>query len=277
MAPRKARVALAYDFDGTLAPGNMQEHAFLPGVGIKSKDFWTEVKSIAQENMGDEVLVYMSLMIEKSKVSKKQITRKALNDKGKEITLFPGVSDWFDRVDAYAKEKDVIPEHYLISSGNEEIAQGTPIAKKFKKIFASKFRYDENDSAVWPVLAVNYTNKTQFLFRINKGVLDEHDKQGVNRFVPKDERPIPFENMIFLGDGDTDVPCFRLVKDLGGLSIAVHERGRKKDSLAKRLLSEGRVHAIYPADYGQGLDLEAAVFAKIDEIAARFALNKKLT
>lgn len=276
MAPRKARVAIAYDFDGTLAPGNMQEHAFLPNIGIKSKDFWAEVKSIAQDNMGDEVLVYMSLMIEKSKASTKQISRKALNDKGKAISLFPGVIDWFDRVDAYAKERDVIAEHYLISSGNEEIAQGTVIAKKFRKIFASKFRYDENDAAVWPVLAVNYTNKTQFLFRINKGVLDEHDKLGVNKFVPKDERPIPFENMIFLGDGDTDVPCFRLVKDLGGLSLAVHEKGRKKDTLAKRLLSEGRVHAIFPADYSKGLELEAAVLAKIDEIAARFALSKKL-
>jgi hypothetical protein len=214
----------------------------------------------------------MSLMLEKAKAKHMPVNREALKAKGKDIVLFPGVSDWFDRVNVFAKERDVIPEHYLISSGNEEIAAGTSIAHHFKRIYASKFRYDEYDAAVWPVMAVNYTNKTQFLFRINKGVLDAADKKGVNKFVRMEDRPVPFDNMMFIGDGETDVPCFRLVKDLGGMSIAVHES--RKGELAKRLLHEGRVHSAFVADYGANKPIEKAVFAKIDEIAARHALIK---
>lgn len=276
MAARKPRIAIAYDFDGTLASGNMQEHQFIPDIGMTKQDFWQEVVQIAKDNDGDEILVYMSLMLEKAQAKHVPVNRAALKETGKGIKMFPGVDDWFDRVNAHAKERGVVPEHYLISSGNEEIAQGTSIASKFKKIYASKFRYNEYDAAVWPVLAVNYTNKTQFLFRINKGVLDASDKKGVNKFVPQIERPVPFPNMIFIGDGETDVPCFRLVKDLGGLSIAVHELGTKKDELAMRLLSEGRVHCAFPADYSPGKGVERSVFAKIDEIAARYALDRSL-
>lgn len=274
MALRKPRLAIAYDFDGTLAPGNMQEHQFIPDIGMTTAEFWAEVKAIAEENDGDEVLVYMSLMLERARAKQIPVNREALKEKGKGIALFPGVVDWFDRVNAYCKDNGVIPEHYLISSGNEEIAQGTPIAPKFKKIYASKFRYNEYDAAVWPVLAVNYTNKTQFLFRINKGALNAHDRNGVNKFVPQHERPVPFENMTFIGDGETDIPCFRLVKDLGGLSVAVH--APRKPDLAKQLLSEGRVHAAFVADYSAGSAIEKTIFAKIDEVAAKHALNKSV-
>lgn len=274
MAPRKPRIAIAYDFDGTLAPGNMQEHQFIPDIGMSVQDFWQEVVRIAKENDGDEVLVYMSMMLEKANAKHIPVNRASLKEKGKGIKLFPGVSDWFDRINDHAKSKDVIAEHYLISSGNEEIAAGTSIASEFKRIYASKFRYNEYDAATWPVLAVNYTNKTQFLFRINKGVLDAADKKGVNKFVPMEERPVPFDNMVFIGDGETDVPCFRLVKDLGGLSIAVHEP--RKSELAKRLLREGRVQLDAVADYSAGKPLETAIFAKIDEVAARHALDKTL-
>lgn len=274
MAAKKPRIAIAYDFDGTLAPGNMQEHQFIPDIGMAVTDFWKEVSRIAKENDGDEVLVYMSLMLEKAQAKHIKVNRIALKEKGKGIELFPGVSDWFSRINDYAKSRNVIPEHYLISSGNEEIAAGTSIASEFKRIYASKFRYNEYDAAIWPVLAVNYTNKTQFLFRINKGVLEASDKKGVNKFVRMEERPVPFENMVFIGDGETDVPCFRLVKDLGGLSVAVHER--RKSELAKRLLKEGRVHLATEANYSAGKALEVAIFAKIDDVAARHRLMKTL-
>lgn len=274
MAAKKPRIAIAYDFDGTLAPGNMQEHQFIPDIGMTVADFWREVSRIATENDGDEVLVYMSLMLEKAQAMHIKVNRAALKERGRGIKLFPGVADWFSRINDYAKSRDVIPEHYLISSGNEEIAAGTSIAGEFKRIYASKFRYNEYDAAIWPVLAVNYTNKTQFLFRINKGVLDASDKKGVNKFVPMEDRPVPFRNMVFIGDGETDVPCFRLVKDLGGLSVAVHEP--RKSELAKRLLNEGRVDLATVANYTAGKPLEAAIFAKIDEVAVRHNLSKAL-
>ncbi|MBY8977395.1 haloacid dehalogenase-like hydrolase [Rhodobacteraceae bacterium NNCM2] len=273
---RKPRVAIAYDFDGTLAPGNMQEHQFIPDIGMKISEFWSEVGEIAKENEGDQILVYMSLMLEKARAAKVSVRKEDLSAAGAGIELFAGLDDWFDRIDAHAKDRGVLAEHYMISSGNDELVRGTHIASRFKKIYASRYRYDHHGVAEWPVLAVNYTNKTQFLFRINKGTLDAHDHKGVNKFVPSDERPIPFSNMIFIGDGETDVPCFRLVKDQGGTSIAVYQpHSRKRKKLADQLFSEGRVHCAVPADYSAGKDVEATVCAKIDEIAAQHALKKR--
>jgi phosphoserine phosphatase len=276
LAPRKTRVAIAYDFDGTLAPGNMQEHAFIPDIGMKSADFWAEVKKITKENNGDEVLVYMSLMLEKARSANVKVDKSSLADKGRNLKLFNGVDDWFERINSFADSKNILVEHYLISSGNEEIVLGTSIGRKFKKIYASKFRYDANGVPIWPVLAVNYTNKTQYLFRINKGALDPSDKNGVNQFIDKKDRPVPFENMIFIGDGETDIPCFRLVKDQGGLSIAVYSPDRRKPSLTKKLLEEGRVHSAVVANYAEGESLEKIVFAKIEEVSARVSLEKTM-
>lgn len=272
----KPRVAIAYDFDGTLARGNMQESQFIPDIEMNAKDFWAEVKKVTKDNEGDEILIYMGLMLEKANAKRIRVKKKDLSAKGENIKLFKGVNDWFDRINNYASEQDVIAEHYMISSGNEEIILGTSIAKKFNKIYASKYRYDHNDVPVWPALAVNYTNKTQFLYRINKGALEAHDKEGVNKVVPHKERPVPFQNMIFIGDGETDIPCFNLIKDREGLSIAVYQPRTRKRRLADKLLAEGRVHCVVTADYSKGKELEKTVFAKIDEIATRHALKKRL-
>lgn len=274
MGKKHARMAIAYDFDGTLAPGNMQEHQFLPDIGMTPKKFWAEVKSIASAQQADEVLVYMNLMLRKAEAAHVPVRRSDFKSLGKSIKLFDGVAGWFGRMNAYAKKRSVELQHVLISSGNEEIFEGTPIRKRFSRVYASKYLFDENGVAKWPALAINYTTKTQYLFRINKDAHDLSDSGSVNKFVPKSERPVPFENIVFIGDGATDIPCFRLVRDQGGLSVAVytpHKKGGK--SKAESYLKDGRVHSAVPANYKDGSELDRLVKAQIDHVAARHVLR----
>ncbi len=276
MIKKKVTMAIAYDFDGTLAPGNMQEHQFLPEIGIKSAAFWKEVNDIAKKHQADEVLVYMNLMLRKAAENNAPVRKDDFKKRGKNIQLFDGVAEWFSRINDYAKRKNVDLHHYLISSGNEEIFVGTKIKKYFKAIYASKYLFDANGAAQWPALAINYTTKTQYLFRINKGVKDISDNASVNRYVEPEKRPVPFKNMVFIGDGTTDIPCFRLVKEQGGLSVAVytpHKKGKSGKTAALKYQDEGRVHAVVPANYTEGSELDKIIKAQIDEVAARHALG----
>lgn len=262
-------MAIAYDFDGTLAPGNMQEYDFIPALNMVSTAFWSSVKTLAQQHEMDQILAYMHMMLEEARKAKVAVRKSDFKQFGANITLFPGVSDWFKRINAYARTKGMRLEHFIISSGIREMVEGTPIYKEFKKVYASGFMFDHNGVACWPALAVNYTTKTQYLFRINKGSLDVHDNSVINKFVPKSERPIPFENMIFIGDGETDIPCMRLVKDQGGHSIAVYngsKRGAKKH--ADQLVNDGRATLGAPADYKEGGVIDLAVKAIIDKVEA---------
>lgn len=272
MAKKHIPLTIAYDFDGTLADGNMQEHQFLPDIGMTPKAFWTEVKKITKEHQADEVLVYMNLMLKKAAAADVPVRRDDFKTRGATIKLFDGVEEWFDRIDAYGKAHKVRVEHVLVSSGNDEIFAGTSIRSKFAHVYASKFLFNENGVAAWPALAVNYTTKTQFLFRINKGAHDLSDSTTVNKFVEKQDRPVPFENMIFIGDGSTDIPSFRLVKEQGGLSIAVYKPHTKgAQGKADAYMKDGRVHAVVPANYTDGSDIDKVVKAQIDLIAARAA------
>ncbi len=274
MSRKHVPLAIAYDFDGTLAPGNMQEHQFLPDIGMTPKEFWSEVKALTKQHQADEVLIYMNLMLEKAHAKHAPVRREDFKTRGKDIALFEGVADWFDRINHYGREKGVRVEHYLLSSGNAEIFAGTPIASKFTKVYASKFFFDENGVAIWPALAVNYTTKTQYLFRINKDAHDLSDSAKVNEFIEKRARPVPFENMIYIGDGATDIPCFRLLKEQGGLSLAVYppnKRGAREK--AERYLKDGRIHSAVPAVYTDGTELDQIVKAYVDTVAARGTLK----
>jgi len=264
-----------YDFDKTLSPKDMQEYDFIPNIGIKPEAFWKESNELAKKNNMDKILAYMYLMIKKAGEHDVPITRESFVDKGKRVELFKGVKTWFDRVNEYGKNKGINVEHYIISSGLKEIVEGTPIADKFTKIFASEFYYDVNKVAKWPAMAVNYTSKTQFLFRINKGILDVTDDTGINKYVREEERTIPFTNMIYIGDGYTDVPCMKLVKANGGHSIAVYQPGSPtKKEIAEKLIQENRVNFIASADYSAGKPLEKMVFVIIDKIYADTIVNK---
>jgi len=270
--------AIAYDFDGTLAPGNMQERDFIPAIRMNTKKFWTEVSNEAKRHHGDNILLYMKLMLDKANSSSVQVRENDFKLYGKNLSFFDGVlqyeennqteKGWFDRINEYGKHSGVKVEHYIVSSGIREMIKGTPIAKKFKNIFASSFCYDHHGIAVWPALAINYTTKTQYLFRINKGCLDISDTKEINKYIPENQRAIPFRNMVYIGDGDTDIPCFRLIKDRGGHAIAVFKpstKGAKEKS--KQLITDGRVNYIAPANYKNKSIIDRIVKALIDKLA----------
>lgn len=261
-------IALIYDFDGTLAPGNMQEYDFIPAVGKSNKEFWHEANSLAEEQDADMVLTYMARMIQAAKSTGLSLRREAFQESGRKVTLFPGVKEWFSRINAYGEERGVRILHYINSSGLKEIIEGTEIAHEFRKIYACSFLYDVDGIAYWPAVAVNYTNKTQFIFKINKGVESVFDSKLVNRYVPENEREVPFKQMIYVGDGTTDIPCMRLVKNFGGHSIAVYnpeQKSARKEMTT--LIHDNRVSHVCPADYTEGSEMDTLVKTIIDKIA----------
>nr|VFK16550.1 MAG: Phosphoserine phosphatase [Candidatus Kentron sp. LPFa]VFK28107.1 MAG: Phosphoserine phosphatase [Candidatus Kentron sp. LPFa] len=266
------RTAIVYDFDGTLSRVNIQDYSFLPALGVNVSDFWKSVDQIAELRDCDPVLMYLWHMLNKAKQSGTPITKEALARHGAQIPLFPGVQTWFRRLDDYARSRELTLEHYVISSGNYEIIRGCPIYDQFQKVFASRYLYNDQGEAVWPGIAINYTTKTQYLFRINKGVLNNWDDHSVNRWMPMEERPLPFTRMIFIGDGDTDIPSMKMVRYQGGFSIAVFDPDREKAQKSQRniyrLISEDRVDFIAPADYEEGGQLESIVKGIIGRFAA---------
>lgn len=270
MAKKLVNMAIAYDFDGTLAPGNMQEYDFIPKIRMKSQGFWDDVTRYAQEQNADQILAYMHQMLKKAESAEVRVTKRDFQKYGAQIKLFPGVSKWFELINEYGRDKGIRIEHYIVSSGLREMLEGTSIAKEFKAIYASGFMYDHHGVACWPALAINYTTKTQYLFRINKGCLEAYDNSVINTYVPPEERPVPFENMIFIGDGETDIPCMRLVKDQGGYSVSVYNsRKNGAKNKARQLLNDNRVTLIAPADYREGKTIDMAVKAIIDKVEAR--------
>jgi len=269
MAKQLVPMAILYDFDGTIAPGNMQEYDFIPAIGVTPDVFWAESQELARKGDADTILAYMRLMLEKAKAAGVRVTHESFRAFGSTVELFPGVEGWFSRVNEYALSKGVGVKHFVISSGLREMIEGTKVSGEFERIFASGFMYDEHGDAVWPALAVNYTTKTQFLFRINKGSLEVYDNSTINKRMPREERPLPFSNMVYIGDGETDVPCFRLMEDEGGTAIAVYRpRDAESEAIAEGILSEGRVSLIAAADYREGSSLDASIGAIVDRIGA---------
>lgn len=271
----KPIVALIYDFDGTLAPGNMQEYSFINAVGMGKEEFWGETHKMSQGQDADGILIYMLFMLQEAKKKGLSITRESLRQFGRDINFFKGVESWFQRINKIGLKEGVIVEHYINSSGLLEIMEGSRIAKEFKTIFASSYYYSKKGNAMWPAAAVNYTNKTQFLFKINKGILNIHDSEEINASVPEDEKRVAFSNMIYFGDGETDVPCMKLTRQLGGSSIAVYDPSRKeKKKIADLLLSQKRVNYSCPADYSKGSKIEEIVTKIIRKIVADDQLAK---
>jgi hypothetical protein len=247
----------------------MQERDFIPSIGMNSKSFWAEVKRRAKQHQGDEILIYMGLMLEKANAAEVQVRRQDFSKYGKTLELFDGVDDWFSRIDHYGKTTGLRVSHHIISSGIREMIMGTKIKKHFENIYASSYCFDQHDVAKWPALALNYTTKTQYLFRINKGIKEIHDHDRINSYVTPEDRPIPFQNMVFIGDGETDIPCFRLVKDQGGHSIAVFRpHSTKAKSRSKTLFQEGRVNFLAAADYREKKHIDLIVKAIMDKVVS---------
>jgi len=249
---KEKHVAFIYDFDGTLAHGNIQEYNFIPALNMTSDEFWDEVEKLKVNNNMENVLAYMYLMLKKAEENNMSVKKSAFVEYGKNIQLYPGVVNWFDRINSYAQDIGLIPHHYIVSSGIKEMIEGTEIKDKFEKIYACSFLYNIDEIAKWPAVSVNYTNKTQFLYRINKGIYEVYDA-SINDKMADEDKKIPFTNMIYFGDGMTDVPCMKLVKDNGGTAISLYE---KEDVLALKLLNDGRVNHISKTDYSESSDLD---------------------
>ena len=271
----KPVLAICYDFDKTLSPDDMQAQGYIQSVGYDVGEFWTESNELAVKNDMDQNLAYMLLMKKKA-AGKVLFTRKALEEYGAKVTLFPGVEDWFERVRTYGAEHGVIVEHYIISSGLKEMIEGTSVAKKgaFKRIYASSFYYDADGVAEWPAQVVNYTSKTQFLFRIEKGVLDINDSGVNDSFVP-DEIRVPFRNMVYIGDSDTDIPCMKLVNTYGGHSIGVYSAVTRDKAKVYKMMRDNRTRYFAMADYSEGSELDTLIKAIIDRTAKNEALEAK--
>ncbi len=266
-------VAICYDFDKTLSPDDMQAQGYIQSVGYDTPEFWKKSNALAFENEMDQNLAYM-LMMKRESEGKVLFTRENLAEYGASVKLFPGVEGWFERIREYGREKGVIVEHYIISSGLKEMIEGTAVARAgaFEKIYASSFYYNEKGVAVWPAQVVNYTGKTQFLFRIEKGVLDINDPAVNESFSPEKIR-VPFRNMIYIGDSDTDIPCMKLVSAYGGHSIGVYNAETADKTKVYKMMRDERIRYFAPADYREGEELDRLVRSVIDRTAANEALE----
>lgn len=259
---KKIVLAICYDFDKTLSPTDMQAQGFIQSIGYDVENFWKESNKLASDNEMDQNLAWM-FMMSKGSHGKFIFNKDTLKEFGSKVELFPGVKTWFERINKYGEEHGVEVEHYIISSGLKEMIEGTVIADKFKKIYASSFYYDSDGVAIWPAQVVNYTDKTQFLFRIEKGVLDVNDQQ-VNTFFKQNELRVPFRNMVYIGDSDTDIPCMKLVNTNGGHSIGVYNSETNDKSKVFKMLSENRIKYFAPADYSENSKLEQLILKIID-------------
>ena len=250
-------IAFLYDFDKTLCTTDMQNYAFIPGLGMTPAEFWAEANGFGRRHRMDGILAYMYIMLREAERRDRPFTREDLVEKGRGIELFPGVEDWFRRINAFGETQGVQVEHYVISSGLREIIEGSSISREFREIYASEFYYDQAGRPVWPKLAVNFTAKTQFVYRINKGVLDVSDDKTLNDSMPDDSKRVPFTNMIYMGDGLSDVPCMKMMRAYGGQAIAVYQAANR--SGVEELLAKRRVDYIFPADYREGTGLDETV------------------
>lgn len=263
---KKPIVAILYDFDSTLSPTDMQAYGFIPNMGMTPGEFWGRTTEFSKATGCEKILSYLYTMVDVAREKGIKMTRQYLNECGRNIQFFPGVTTWFKRINEYGESKGVRVEHYLVSSGNREIVEGCAIANEFKQMFACEFIFDKKSGEViWPKLAINYTQKTQFFFRISKGVFDTTDDDSVNQKVGS--RRIPYSNIVYIGDGLTDVPAMLIAKNNGGRSIAVYQKGQEAKVMA--LKDEGRVNFLALADYSAGRRLEKILHLIINSIAIR--------
>ena len=250
-------IAFLYDFDKTLCTTDMEDYAFIPSLGYTPAEFWGRANAFGWENRMDGLLAYMYTMIQECAAQNIKLDRAFLNHCGESIQLFPGVREWFARINAFGESLGVQVEHYVISSGLREIIEGSGIAQEFREIYACEFYYNENGDACWPKLDVNFTNKTQFVYRINKGILDVSRDKELNDSMPDDSKRVLFTNMIYMGDGLSDVPCMKMMRAYGGQAIAVYQASNRQG--VEKLLADGRVDFIFPADYREGMELDRTV------------------
>lgn len=260
---KKPIVAIVYDFDKTLCSEDMQNYSFIPALGMTPKEFWGATSTFSEKTNVERILSYMYMMIKLAKDKGINLTKEYLKGLGKDIKFYPGVLTWFKRINEYGESLGIQVEHYLVSSGTKEIIDGCAIADQFKAIYGCEFLFGEDGLPIWPKLTINYTAKTQFIYRITKGVLDVTDDSNVNKRI--NTKRVPFQNIVYLGDGMTDIPCMALVKESGGKSIAIYTKDSKDKAM--ELYNENRVNFICKADYSSNSQLEKVIKLVINSVA----------
>ena len=271
MKEKETLVAIVYDFDKTLCDRDMQEYSFIPSLGMEADKFWEATDSFVAREKMDKILGCMYMMLNEARKNNKYITKEYLNSLGTDINFFDGLEGWFERINEYGSRLGLKIEHYIISSGLREIIKGTKISKYFKEIYACDFLYDELGYAIWPKMSVNYTTKTQFLSRINKGVLDISDDELLNRKMLDEDRRISTKNMIYLGDGFTDIPSMRMTRENGGYAIAVYQNNDKK--IVYDLLKDNRIDFYAEADYRENFEIDKLIKNILNDIAIKSELK----
>ena len=265
---KRPKMAICYDFDRTLSPDDMQTFTLIPSFGVDKNVFWQESDTLAEENLMDNNLAWMYELIKYSKFKGKSLRREYFKEIGADVQLYPGVETWFDNINSYANERGIEVEHYIISSGLKEIIEGSRIAPYITRVYASSYLYSADGIAEWPAQAVNYTTKTQFIFRIAKGFLEEYDPR-VNDSMPHTNRNVDYENIVYIGDSATDIPCMTLVKQKGGYSIGVYDPVSNNKKKVYQLFSDGRLNFYAPANYSDDSPIFDYMKNVIDEIAAK--------
>ena len=267
---RQNTIALVYDFDGTLIPKTMQEYTILPKLKISSKRFWAAILKESRMTDGEIMMIYMRQLINRANSINYNLTKNEFSRLASKIKYFNGVTTWFKNINnyIYKNHKGIRIKHYVISAGHNEILESISIRKHLSNVFGSQYYFDENGNASFPKIVVNDTLKTQFLFRINKG--KEKFSDSINSHMPEESRPIPFENMIYLGDGLTDVPSMALIKKQNGHAISVYPKNSKRQKkVSKDLLLANRVDFIAEANYSLSSPLFRRICLLLDMISAR--------
>ncbi|MBR0138464.1 MAG: haloacid dehalogenase-like hydrolase [Erysipelotrichaceae bacterium] len=266
------KIAIMYDFDKTLSPANMQEFSLIPALGYTADEFWNMTGAYTKANNMDSILSALYMIVKKAEEKGVKLTREKMHELGEQITFYPGVEEYFDKINEYGRSKGLQVEHFIISSGNRELVEGCRIYPHFTKVFGSAYHFGKDGIADWPAVAINYTTKTQYLYRINKNALDITDNTTVNAHMSKEDRDIPFTRMIYIGDGFTDVPCMQVVKDNGGFSIAVYTEEDRE--VAKALVNDGRVNFAAEADYNSDTPLYKTICSILDKMEADCRLEE---
>ncbi len=273
---KKPKMAICYDFDKTLSPDDMQTFTLIPSFGIDKDEFWAESNKLATDNLMDNNLAWMYQLVKYSKFKGKSLRREYFKEIGADVKLYKGVEAWFSALNKYAEKRGIVLEHYIISSGLKEIIEGSSIAQHFKRIYASTYMYSADGVAEWPAQAINYTNKTQYIFRIAKGCLEEYD-ESVNKSMTNEQLTIPYENIVYIGDSATDIPCMRLVKSKGGYSIGVFDPQKNDRTKVYQLYNDDRLSFYAPADYSSRGELCKFMKMIIDEIATKSMIKTEQT
>lgn len=263
---KKPIIAIMYDFDKTLSSQDMQNYNFIPNLGLTPAEFWSKTEEVCVKHNMDKILGYMYVMMAECKARGIKLTKEYLKSLGSGVELFKGVDTWFDRINAYGEELGLRIEHYIISSGTKEIIEGCKVAKEFKRIYGCEFMYGDDKTAIWPKIAVNYTNKTQYVYRISKGALEENEEEKLNSATDDKDRRVNYENMIYVGDGMTDIPCMKVVKSRGGKAIAIYQNQQKEK--VQNLVRDNRINYVCPADYREKSKMETIVKLILENMAA---------